>query len=136
MSKERTIISQALCDHVQLLLAGGANALKAAEITGIGKATVYRIKAAGFNAEEYRKQMEKRREQETLGLGPAAEEKKAEPERTEVPGQMCMELTEKETMSEQVKMMRFQAAQIEKLYGMLSRINDNVCQILRRMDRI
>lgn len=135
MSKERTIISQALCDHVKLLVAGGANAETAAEITKTGKATIYRIKAAGYNAEAYRMNMDKQRAREAQSL--VQEEKKPpEPERTEVPGQMCMELPEKETgMSEQVKMMRFQAAQVEKLYLMLSRINDNLCQILRRFDR-
>lgn len=55
MNKERTVITQQLCDHVKALLAGKLTHKKAAEFTGIGKATVDRIVAAGFNAEQYAK---------------------------------------------------------------------------------
>ena len=51
----------------------------------------------------------------------------------QVPGQMEMELTpaEKPEMSEQTKMMRVQAAQVDKLYMKLETINDTLNQILR-----
>lgn len=55
MSKERTVITQFLCDHVYALLEGGLTHKEAAHFAGIGKATVDRIKAAGFNAEQYAK---------------------------------------------------------------------------------
>lgn len=63
MSKERTIITQKLCDHVKALLAGKLTHKQAAEFTGIGKATVDRIVAAGFNAEQYAKNTAARKEE-------------------------------------------------------------------------
>lgn len=62
MSKERTVITQFLCDHVYALLEGGLTHKDAAHFAGIGKATVDRIKAAGFNAEHYAKNTADRRE--------------------------------------------------------------------------
>lgn len=141
MKKERTQITQELCDHVKILLAGGANLNKAAEITGTGHATISRIKAAGFDAEVYRKQQLKRQEKK----------KPAElmPEGTyewktgdEFPGQLRMDLKPaeepKEEISSLTKMMRFQAHQVDKIMmmqqgiiGKLERLNDTVSQILR-----
>ena len=133
----RLEISQGLCDHVRILLAGGATAAQAAQITGTGEATVSRIKRAGFSAEVYRKNKEARRK-------PAAtmEAEKANiPE--EVPGQICMDLQPaQQGMSEQTKLMRFQAAQVEKVIGQmmvnedailmkLERLNDTLCMLLR-----
>lgn len=63
MNKERTVITQQLCDHVKALLAGKLTHKKAAEFTGIGKATVDRIVAAGFNAEQYAKNTAARKEE-------------------------------------------------------------------------
>lgn len=138
MKKERTQITQELCDHVKILLAGGANVNKAAEITKTGHATISRIKAAGFDAEVYRKQQLKRQEK-----------KKPEVVLTinheELAGQMEMDLQaaeEPKEMSDQTKMMRFQAHQADKIIGQmmvnndallmkLDRLNDTLCQILR-----
>ncbi|MBO7663884.1 MAG: hypothetical protein J6U01_10990 [Clostridia bacterium] len=138
MKKERTQITQGLCDHVKILLAGGANVNKAAEITGTGHATISRIKAAGFSAETYRKNQLKQKEKE---------KKVAEEQLT---GQMQMDLQaaeeQKAEMSDQTKLMRFQAAQADKicekitkqaviinetLLVKLDRLNDTLCQILR-----
>lgn len=71
MNKERTVITQQLCDHVKALLAGKLTHKKAAEFTRIGKATVDRIVAAGFNAEQYAKNTAARKEEKK-----AAEEQK------------------------------------------------------------
>ena len=139
MKKERTQITQELCDHVKILLAGGANLNKAAEITKTGHATISRIKAAGFDAEVYRQQQLKRQEK-----------KKPEVVMTinheELDGQMKMDLQAAEEpkpeMSDQTKLMRFQAGQVEKIIGQmmvnndallmkLDRLNDTLCQILR-----
>jgi hypothetical protein len=105
MKKERTQITQELCEHVRILLAGGANLNKAAEITGTGHATISRIKAAGFSAEVYRQNQLKQKEK-----------KKPELEQTvnheELAGQMKMDLQpteEPKEMSDQTKLMRFQA---------------------------
>ena len=50
---KRIVIDQAMCDHVRILLSGGAKVEQAAQIIGIGDTTVSRIKKAGFNAEVY-----------------------------------------------------------------------------------
>ena len=150
MKKERTQITQELCDHVRILLAGGANLNKAAEITKTGHATISRIKAAGYDAEVYRKNQIKQKEKKKLD--------ELMPEGTyewkhgdEFPGQLRMDLkpanvTPYEEMNDQTKLMRFQAAQADKicekitkqaviinetLLVKLDRINDTLCQILR-----
>lgn len=143
MKKERTQITQELCEHVKILLAGGANLNKAAEITGTGHATISRIKAAGFSAEVYRqnqlKQKEKKKPELVLTVN-----------HEELAGQMKMDLQPAEEpkaeMSDQTKLMRFQASQADKicekitnqsviinetLLVKLDRINDTLCQILR-----
>lgn len=130
MKKERTQITQELCDHVKILLAGGANIDKAAEITKTGHATISRIKAAGFDAEVYRKNQQKR-------------QAKKKPEvvltikHEELDGQMKMDLQAAEEpkpeMSDQTKMMRFQAGQAEKIIGQMM---VNVDALLMKMDRM
>ena len=145
MKKERTQITQELCDHVRILLAGGANLNKAAEITKTGHATISRIKAAGFSAEVYRqnqlKRQEKKKPEELMPEG-TYEWKHGD----EFPGQLRMDLKPaeepKEEMSSLTKLMRFQAGQVEKIIGQmmvnndallmkLDRLNDTLCQILR-----
>ena len=142
MKKERTQITQGLCDHVRILLAGGANLNKAAEITGTGHATISRIKAAGFSAEVYRQnQLKKKAKKPEVVLTINHEE---------LDGQMKMDLQAAEEPkaepSDQIRLMRFQAAQADKicekitkqaliinetLLVKLDRINDTLCQILR-----
>lgn len=121
-------ITQELCRKVQIMLAG-AKAPEVAKLLGISDKTVYRIVKAGFDAEQYRKDTEARREQKKPEEKPAEEQ---------VPGQISMELPEKEEKKEtgdQSKLMRFQAGQADKLYMMLNKINDNICQILRMMQK-
>lgn len=128
--KKRTTIDQKLCDHVKLLMAGGANAYKAAEITGIGHATVSRIKTAGFNAEVYRANVEAQRVKEQQKL-----EKQAE----ELPGQISMELApakeQKQELTDETKIMRFQAAMVDRLIMELDKMNDTLNQFIRVMRR-
>lgn len=130
MKKERTQITQELCDHVRILLAGGANLNKAAEITKTGHATISRIKAAGFSAEVYRQNQLKQKEKE---------KKVAEEQLT---GQMQMDLQAAEEpkaeMSDQTKLMRFQAHQVDKIMMMqqgimnkLEKLNDTMSMVLR-----
>ena len=142
MKKERTQITQGLCDHVKILLAGGANLNKAAEITGTGHATISRIKAAGFSAEVYRQNQLKQKAKKPEVVLTINHE--------ELDGQMKMDLQDAEEpkaeMSDQIKLMRFQAAQADKICEKitkqaiiinetmmvkLDRINDTLCQILR-----
>ena len=56
-----------------------------------------------------------------------------EPAEEQVPGQIEMELVEAkpQEMTDQVKMMRFQAGQIDKLVLKLDHINDTLSMILR-----
>ena len=70
----------------------------------------------------------------------AAEEQP--PAEEQVPGQLRMALDpeeeileEKPGMSDQVKMMRFQAAQVDKICMKLDRLNDSVMMLLRAVRR-
>lgn len=78
-----------------------------------------------WKAEKARKEREKNRKAE-----PAEEKTEAE---EQVPGQIEMELVEAkpQEMTDQVKMMRFQAAQVDKLVLKLDHINDTLSMILR-----
>ena len=154
MSKERMMITQGLCDHVQILLKGGASMKKAGEMVGISQSTVSRIQAAEFSASLYEERNTERRvrEQQKRKL----EEKKAEvfeklnekfpdmkPAEGQVPGQMKMNLPEVKQYNPDsgkfepymVKdintMMRFQAAMTDKILMKLDQLNDNLCQLLR-----
>ena len=126
---KRTIITQELCRKAQIMLAG-AKVPEVAKLLGIGESTLKRIRQYGFDAEAYKKALEDRRE---------PEKKEEKPAEEQVPGQISMLLPEKEEkpaeMSDQTKMMRFQAAQVDKLYMMLNRINDNICQLIRMMEK-
>ena len=86
---KRTEVTQQLCDHARILLAGGATGTKAAEILGIGESTVYRMKKAGFSAEKYNENKEKE-QQGRLTADPV----KMEIQQAELPGQIRMEMPE------------------------------------------
>lgn len=73
-----------------------------------------------WKAEKAKKERERNRA--------TAEEPEAE---EQIPGQICMELEPKQEMSEQTKLMRFQAAQVDKLVLKLDHINDTLNMILR-----
>lgn len=74
-----------------------------------------------WKAEKARKEREKA----------AKRQAKEEPAEEQVTGQIEMDLTPKPEMSEQTKMMRFTAGQVDKLYMKLETINDTLSQILR-----
>ena len=152
---KKVAITQDLCRMVELMLKGGAKPQEIGERLGISKTTVSRIKTAGFDAEQYRKNTTERVEKENLA------EKDAEgiqfplkvehvivedggveivcrrPEE-QVPGQISMDLEpaeeQKAEMSDQVKLMRFQAAQVEKITTKLDKLIDYMAQILRKLD--
>ena len=156
---KKVAITQDLCRMVELMLKGGAQQKEVGERLGISKATVSRIKTAGYDAEQYRKNTTERVEKENIAelteeekqiLGiryPLKVEKvemseggvsvTARQAEERVEGQMEMELPLPVTITEedlQVKLMRFQAAQVEKILAKLEKINDNLCQILRKAD--
>ena len=145
MKKERVVIDQKMCRMVELMLKGGAAPKEISEQLKISKTTISRIKSAGFSAEQYEKDKTQRViEEKTKGTAD-------EPEREqEVPGQMQMQLpvdyteaakmereitTEKPEMSDQVKMMRFVASQVDKIVMKLDQIYNVESMILRAVRR-
>ena len=132
---KKVAITQDLCRMVELMLKGGAQQKEVGERLGISKATVSRIKTAGYDAEQYRKNTTERVEKENLAeetvsipLAPGKVLRVdqnadgitvTEMEEEQVPGQLCMDLQtaeeQKPEMSDQTKLMRFLAGQIDKI---------------------
>ena len=143
MKKERVVIDQKMCRMVELMMKGGAHTSEIGEQLGISKATISRIKTAGFSAEQYEKNTYMRRINESAGK--VLSEVKI-PDNENVQGQMQMDLpvdyteaakmereisTEKPEMSDQVKMMRFVASQVDKVVMKLDQIYNMQSMILR-----
>ena len=128
-------ITEQICRQAQLMRKGGANQAQVAELLGINNSTVSRIEAAGFDFKTYTVQRKARREKEEARKR-QAEEQPAE-EKVQVPGQIEMDLmpAEKPEMSDQTKLMRFQASQVDKLITKLDRLNDTLSMILRAVRR-
>ena len=127
--KIRTVVTQAMCDHAKILLAGGAKSAQAAEILGVGESTVYRMKRAGFSAEKYNENKEKEQKGRLT-----ADPVKMEIQQAELPGQIKMDLTTSSTAEDlQTKTMRFQAAMVDRLIVELDKFNDTLNMILRAM---
>ena len=143
---KKTQITEQICKQAQLMRKGGANQTEIGKLLGVNPCTISRIEAAGFDFDKYTENLRARKMKETM---------KAEEPAEQISGQMEMDLTqaEKPEMSEQVKMMRFQAAQAdrilkkteeaaEKISGdlvilntTLDRINDTLCMLLRAIRR-
>ena len=125
-------INDQICKQVELMRRGGANQTEIGKLMGISAPTICRIEKAGFNYEQYLENKRISREKEQK-----AKEQAEEPQQEEeqVPGQIEMELiaAKPQEMSEQVKLMRFQAGQIDKLVLKLDHINDTLNMILRVM---
>ena len=159
MSK-RTVVDQKMCDMVRLMMAGKPKLRTVADMMGIGISTVQRIQAAGYDAEEYRKNTEARK-----AKAPEAEAT-AQEETEQVPGQIEMNLkmtedsaegtaeylhckNEPVTKTEIISFMRLYAGKTEqqiqwmeeecsllhRILEKLDKMNDNMSQILRRMDK-
>lgn len=122
---KKTQITEQICKQARLMRKGGANQTEIGKLLGINPCTVSRMEKAEFDFAKYQELLKERR---------AKERKQPEPEAAEeqVPGQMEMDLTPKQAeMSDQVKMMRFIAGQVDKLYMKLETINDTMSMILR-----
>ena len=174
-------VNQELCRKVQIMLAG-AKSGEVAQLLGISKTTVSRIKMAGFDAETYKKNTEKRvaeenrgKPEEDLRFPMKVEEVidtgdgilvKARQAEEQVQGQISMDDLQAEEQKEYVdlqirvpkydslaivneqKLMRFLAGKFDnnaadvaalaqwivKVNSTLEKINDNLCQILRKLD--
>ena len=123
-------VTELICRQAQLMRRGGANQTQVAELLGINGSTVSRIEAAGFDLVKYQENRRIRKEKEAK----KAEEKVAE---EQITGQMEMELTTAEEpkpeMSEQVKMMRFQAHQADAI---MKKMDECTVQLLTKLDRL
>ena len=125
---KKTQITEQICKQAQLMRKGGANQTEIGKLLGVNPCTISRIEAAGFDLGKYQENLKARREKERR----KAEEPETQPAEEQVPGQMEMDLTPKTPeMTDQVKLMRFQAGQVDKLYMKLETINDTLSQILR-----
>lgn len=121
-------ITEQICKQIKLMRKGGANQTEIGKLLGINPCTVSRLESSGFDLKTYQENRKARREKEQ-----ARKQEQEEPKAEEqIPGQMEMDLTPKPAeMSDQVKMMRFIAGQVDKLYMKMETINDTMSQILR-----
>ena len=125
---KRSKITEQMCRQAQLMRKGGANQTMIAALLGVNACTISRMEAAGFDWKAYVENGKIRREREKNM------QKEPEAETTEqVPGQIEMDLTTegKAEMSEQTKLMRFQAAQVDKLIMKMDQIYNVASMILR-----
>lgn len=125
---KRSKITEQMCRQAQLMRKGGANQTMIAALLGVNACTISRMEAAGFDWKAYVENGKIRREREkNMQKEPEAETNE------QVPGQIEMDLTTegKAEMSEQTKLMRFQAAQVDKLIMKLDQIYNVASMILR-----
>ena len=132
---KRTQVTEELCRAVQLMMAGNPDQKEVARLLGTSATTVSRIKAAGFDYQTFLKNTELRKiEQQTVKAEAAVEKINAEIDKVRtaeaqtVPGQIRMEIpekpleAEKPEMSEQTKMMRFIAGQVDRVVKALGEV--------------
>ena len=128
---KRTQVTEELCRAVQLMMAGNPDQKEVARLLGTSATTVSRIKAAGFDYQTFLKNTEARKtEKQTVSMERinAEIEKVRQAEAQEMPGQIRMEIpektleAEKPEMSEQVKMMRFIAGQVDRVVKALGEV--------------
>lgn len=142
----RTQITETICKQAQLMRRGGANQTEIGKLLGINPCTVSRMEKAGFDLATYQatRRLEKQKEKAAKTvITVTAEDLAAVNAEEQVPGQLQMDLTpEKPEMSDQTKMMRFQAHQADRivkaieenavmLNTKLDKLNDTLCMILR-----
>lgn len=125
-------VTDQICKQAQLMRRGGANQTEIGKLLGVNQCTISRIEKAGFNYEKY---IENRRIEKEKEKKAKEQPHEQEPAEEQVPGQIEMELVAAKPaeMTEQVKLMRFQAGQIDKLVLKLDHINDTLNMILRVM---
>lgn len=160
MNRKKPDITQKICDQVKYLITGGATNRMAGAFVGLSASTVSRIRTADYNAEQYRKNNEIRNAEEkkagSYACGFTGECELPEPgimltdegpvireelqvTGDQVPGQMKMffqgEGKPPIPIVDETKLMRFLAGKTGEITTKLDKINDNLCQILRRMDK-
>ena len=144
---KKTQITEQICKQAQLMRKGGANQTEIGKLLGINPCTVSRMEKAGFDFLTYQANQKLRREKERMPKAvmnvKAQDVIAAVNAEDQVPGQMEMDLTpEKPEMSDQTKLMRFQAHQADRIVKALEertveltmkldRLNDTLSMILR-----
>ena len=158
---KRAQINDQVCKQVQLMRKGGANQTEIGKLLGLSSPTISRIEKAGFDYRTYLANKRLAREKETAAKKATVElvydpsiaeeyrrEQAEKKEEEQVPGQLEMELTTKpaEEQDRIVKLMRFQAHEMDLLLKRMSecfnliimktdRVNDTLSMILRAMRR-
>ena len=139
MKKERVVIDQKMCRMVELMMKGGAPTAEISEQMKISKATISRIKSAGFSAVQYAANTALRVQNAKAGTWvPEAEEAEGQIQMempvdyTEAAKQIEREITTApQDKNDQAKMMRFFAGQVDKVIMKLDQIYNMQSMILR-----
>ena len=164
MKKERPNIDQALCNHARILMAGGATTGMAADMLGIGKSTVQKMRQAGFDAGKYQqmKQQEKEKAAKATvemvydqSIAEQYRKEQAAKAEEQCPGQMMIELpppfTDKQKKEmfakyceginkaaiekeEKNEIYRFIAAMVDKLNRGQAEVMDDLCMKIDKLN--
>ena len=145
-------VNDQICKQVQLMRKGGANQTEIGKLLGISAPTISRIEKAGFDVKVYLENKRIAREKEKATKQAEEEEHTisaddiGQPE--QVPGQIAMELPQKEPEEPDriVKLMRFQAHEVDLIVKRISecfdllilktdKLNDTLSMILRAIRR-
>lgn len=125
---KRKPVTQQACDDVKAMIRIGFSQAEIGDRLGYDSSTISKIKKGNYVLEEYLK-VRRESNEKTAARKKEAEEPAAE---EQIVGQIEMDLTTQKTeMSEQTKMMRFQAAQVDKLIMKLDQIYNMASMILR-----
>ena len=148
-AKKTTQVTDQICKQVHLMRKGGANQTEIAKLLGISAPTISRIEKAGYDVNVYLENKRIAREKEKATKQAEEEAPAEESEETEqVPGQIAMELPQKEPEEPDriVKLMRFQAHEVDLIVKRISecfdllilktdKLNDTLSMILRAIRR-
>ena len=160
MADKKVEITQDMCRQAQLMIKGGATNKEAASFLGASPATVSRIRSANYDLFKYLQNTDERRIREN---DKKTDKQIAEAVASDqVPGQMAMDLPTYPQIKEtdMNKLLRFLAGKTDaivteiesikndyeigqinigalfrEIESKLDKLNDNMCQILRRMDK-
>ena len=132
MAKEakKTQITEQICKQAQLMRKGGASQTEIAQLLGVNACTISRIEAAGFDFEKYTENRKERRAKEKQ------KESMAQPAEEPLEGQIRMDLVAEEKqpeMSDQTKMMRFEAEMTSKI---VKAVTDQAIMVIMKMDQL
>ena len=136
VEKKKIRITQEDCDIARFFTRRGMKMKQIAEVLKVDSSTICKMKAADFDLDRYlenRKVSNRKDAERKAALKAEKEAEKAEPAEDQVHGQIEMDLQaaeaklnipaeEKPEMSEQTKLMRFQAHQADRIVKKLDEI--------------